>query len=108
MLKLMKIVLVKYAFLHSFDTLSFFYNILLLSSCFTQRYYYYVERGINKSMIAVPDPSIMKNVCGMVPSSLLTNHELDPMIQDLSEEINHDYEYSIRKSIGNILLSVLL
>ncbi|KAH3867061.1 hypothetical protein DPMN_030186 [Dreissena polymorpha] len=51
-------------------------------------------------MIAVPDPSMMKNVCGLVPSALLTNNELDHMIQDLSEEINHDYEYSIRKSIG--------
>lgn len=54
-------------------------------------------------MIAQPDPSIMKNVCGMVPSPLLTNHDLDPMIQDLSEEINHDYEYSIRKSIGEFV-----
>ncbi|XP_053383461.1 dynein axonemal heavy chain 3-like [Mercenaria mercenaria] len=69
-----------------------------------ERYYYYVEKGINKSMIAVPDPSIMKNVCSMVPSGLLTNHELNPMIQDLSEEINHDYEYSIRKSIVDYIL----
>lgn len=51
-------------------------------------------------MIAAPNSSIMKNVCNLVPSQLLTNSELDPMIQDLSEEINHDYEFSVRKSIG--------
>ncbi|XP_052264555.1 dynein axonemal heavy chain 3-like isoform X1 [Dreissena polymorpha] len=69
-----------------------------------ERYYYYIDKGIDKSMIAVPDPSMMKNVCGLVPSALLTNNELDHMIQDLSEEINHDYEYSIRKSIVDYIL----
>ena len=51
-------------------------------------------------MIASPNSAIMKNVCNLVPSPLLTNSELDPMINDLAEEINHDYEYSVRKSIG--------
>lgn len=74
----------------------------------SQRYNYYIERGIDKTMIAMPDPSIMKNVCNMVPSALLTNHDLDPMIQELSEEINQDYEYSVRKCIGKLVIFFLL
>jgi len=65
-----------------------------------QRYYYYIQKGIDRTMIASPNSAIMKNVCNLVPSPLLTNSELDPMINDLAEEINHDYEYSVRKSIG--------
>jgi len=72
-----------------------------------QRYYYYIDKGIDKSMIAVPESSMMKNVCGLVPSALLTNSELDPIIQNLSEEINHDFEYSIRKSIGRHTFDLL-
>ena len=69
--------------------------------CFSfQRYYYYVEKGIHKSMIAPQDPVVMKNVANLIPNHLLNNHDLHYMIDDLSEEVNHDYEYSIRKSIG--------
>ena len=67
-----------------------------------QRYYYYIERGINKSMIAPQDPIIMKNVANLIPSPLLSNSDLHLMIDDLSEEVNGDYEYSIRKSIGEL------
>ncbi|WAQ96862.1 DYH3-like protein [Mya arenaria] len=52
-----------------------------------ERYYYYIQRGIDRSMIAMPDPSMMKNVCSLVPSPLLTNTELDP----LTLKKNHDF-----------------
>ena len=55
-------------------------------------------------MIAPQDPVIMKNVANLIPSPLLSNSDLHLMIDDLSEEVNGDYEYSIRKSIGELTL----
>ena len=73
-----------------------------------QRYYYYIDRGIHKSMIAPQNAEVMKNVASLIPNPLLANTDLHPMVDDLSEEVNNDYEHSIRKSIGKLQVTALV
>lgn len=80
----------------------YFYSIC----CFLlQRYYYYIEKGIGKEMLAAPPTSQMHNISALVPPPYFTSNELAPMVYELSDEITNDYEYSLRKSIGNIHLN---
>ena len=53
-------------------------------------------------MIAPQDPEVMRNVASLIPNNLLTNPELHNMVDELGLEVNGDYEYSIRKSIGEL------
>ncbi|XP_041362756.1 dynein heavy chain 3, axonemal-like isoform X2 [Gigantopelta aegis] len=69
-----------------------------------ERYYYYIRKGIVPSMLA-PQPQMqLKNIQSHVPDSLLTNPELESTTQELLEEINLDYEYSLRKTIVDYIL----
>ncbi|XP_033740540.1 dynein heavy chain 3, axonemal-like isoform X1 [Pecten maximus] len=68
------------------------------------RYYYYIEKGIRREMLALPHPDTMKNICQLVPSPLLSSIELKGMVEDLTKEVNSDYEFSIRKTIVDYIL----
>lgn len=52
-------------------------------------------------MLAPQPPEQMKKIKQLVPTALLSNSDLDLSVQTLTEEIDEDYEYSLRKSIGN-------
>ncbi|XP_061175178.1 dynein axonemal heavy chain 3-like [Saccostrea echinata] len=69
-----------------------------------QRYYYYIEKGIKRSMLAPQDPEVMKNVKKLIPERLCTSLELKWLNEDLSEEVNNDYEFSLRKAIVDYIL----
>jgi len=51
-------------------------------------------------MLAQPHPETMKNVHKLVPEPLLVSHNLKYMVEDLSSEVQTDYEFSLRKTIG--------
>ena len=53
-------------------------------------------------MLAPPHPDTMKNIRSLVPAPLLSSNALNYMVQDLSEEIQGDYEFSLRKAIGEL------
>lgn len=67
---------------------------------FLQRYYYYIEKGIKRSMLAPQHPDVMKNVQMLIPERLCTSVELKWLNDELLEEVNNDYELSLRKAIG--------
>ncbi|KAK3579501.1 hypothetical protein CHS0354_028323 [Potamilus streckersoni] len=69
-----------------------------------ERYYYYIEKGVKRAMIAPQHPDVMKNICSLVPNPLLNSSELGSMVTSLTEEISNDYEYSFRKSIVDYIL----
>lgn len=44
---------------------------------------------------------VMPNIKQHIPSRLLTNPDYESLRVELSEEISEDYQFSMRKSIGN-------
>ncbi|ESO89088.1 hypothetical protein LOTGIDRAFT_210054 [Lottia gigantea] len=69
-----------------------------------ERYYYYIEKGINKEMLAPPQPGQLKEIENLVPQALLENPELEDIHTELIEEIHEDHRQSIRKSIVDYIL----
>lgn len=51
-------------------------------------------------MLAPQHPDVMKNVKKLIPEKLCTSLDLKWLNDDLSEEVNNDYEFSLRKAIG--------
>ena len=39
-----------------------------------------------------------------IPEKITRNTELDPLISELKQEVVGDYDFSVRKSIGELLL----
>ncbi|KAM5227717.1 LOW QUALITY PROTEIN: dynein axonemal heavy chain 3 [Ctenodactylus gundi] len=69
-----------------------------------ERYYYYLTNGIQKDMIAPEEDEVMARISKLIPSSLLTNGTLDPLLMVLSDEIEKDYYNSLMKSIVDYIL----
>ncbi|RUS89800.1 hypothetical protein EGW08_002412, partial [Elysia chlorotica] len=69
-----------------------------------ERYYYYIRKGISPAMLASQSEEQLRNIEKMVPSHLLSARHLQPMYQDLKEEIANDYEMSSRKCIVDYIL----
>ena len=65
-----------------------------------QRYYYYIDKGIKTDMVAAPHPTAMKKVKELIPDKLLEPPHLAKLVASLEEEVYCDYEYSVRKCIG--------
>ena len=65
-----------------------------------QRYYYYIERGIKKEMLAQQPREVVARMKDLIPSSLIHNPKLGPLTVTLEEEVDMDYEFSLRKAIG--------
>ncbi|XP_033109939.1 dynein heavy chain 3, axonemal-like isoform X2 [Anneissia japonica] len=69
-----------------------------------ERYYYYITKGIDSSMLAAPPTSMIGNVRSHVPDSLLENSSLHKMVETLEKEIFNDYDFSARKAIVDYIL----
>ena len=68
-----------------------------------QRYYYYINKGIKKEMLAPTAPETMQRVRSMIPNPLLQASHLQLLLRDLDGEVEQDYDYSVRKAIGEQL-----
>ncbi|XP_074647644.1 dynein axonemal heavy chain 3-like [Tubulanus polymorphus] len=69
-----------------------------------ERYYYYIEKGVKPDMIARQNDDVMKRVHSMIPVSLLKSSELNELQNQLLVEVKNDYEFSIRKTIGEFMI----
>jgi dynein heavy chain, axonemal len=71
-----------------------------------ERYIHYIENGTNESMIAPLSNEQLKKVMSLIPLKLTTseNKIIKLNIQELSEEIENDYAYAMRKSIVDYIL----
>lgn len=73
------------------------YNLRFLP---VQRYYYYIRKGVQKKMLAPQPSEQLRAIQRLVPQKYLTSHYLSNLRDELLEEIDSDYEFSARKSIG--------
>ncbi|XP_069860475.1 dynein axonemal heavy chain 3 isoform X1 [Dipodomys merriami] len=69
-----------------------------------ERYYYYLANGIRKDMIAPEEDQVIVRISKLIPNTLLTNPTLEPLIIALVKEKEHDYYYSLMKSIVDYIL----
>ncbi len=69
-----------------------------------QRYYYYIDKGIKSDMLAPQPSDVMKHVHSLIPHSLLSH--LSKMTHDLEQEVKSDYQFSVRKCIGELLVQM--
>ena len=72
-------------------------NVCLL---YVQRYYYYIRKGVQKSMLAPQPAEQLRAIQHLVPQQYLTSSYLSNLRDELLEEVDADYEFSARKSIG--------
>jgi hypothetical protein len=68
--------------------------------CYFQRYCYYIEKGIKKEMLAEQPPEVMARMKNLIPDYLLENPKLGETLSHLEEEVDANYEFSLRKCIG--------
>ena len=55
--------------------------------------------------LAAQDQEVMDRILHRrIPEKLTRNTELDPLIAELKQEVVGDYDFSVRKSIGELLL----
>lgn len=73
-----------------------------------QRYYYYIQKGIKREMLAPQPTEQVKRIRTMIPDELLEAHDLTKLQDCLSDEVTQDYEFSVRKSIGECTGLMLL
>ena len=66
-----------------------------------QRYEYYISRGVPDHSLAAQDQEVMERILQKrIPEKLRRNTELDPLVTELKQEVVSDYDFSVRKSIG--------
>ena len=75
------------------------YTIFNLLSCL-QRYYYYITKGIDSSQLAGPPPGQMERIQSTLPEKLIESQTLAPVLEELKDEVNSDFDFSYRKSIS--------
>ena len=72
-------------------------------SLLLQRYEYYISRGVPDHSLASQDQEVMERILQKrIPEKLTRNTELDPLITKLKQEVVGDYDFSVRKSIGEL------
>jgi len=70
---------------------------------FLQRYEYYISHGVPDHSLAAQDQEVMDRILHKrIPEKLTRNAELDPLITKLKQEVVGDYDFSVRKSIGEL------
>ncbi|XP_053327633.1 dynein axonemal heavy chain 3 [Spea bombifrons] len=69
-----------------------------------ERYSYYVHHGIQKEMLAPQEAEQMERIFANVPHQLLSNPALEKLLSELTEEIEYDYNTSLRRSIVDYIL----
>ena len=70
---------------------------------YVQRYEYYISRGVPNHSLAAQDPEVMERILQKrIPEKLRRNTELDPLVTELKQEVVSDYDFSVRKAIGEL------
>ncbi|XP_069920753.1 dynein axonemal heavy chain 3 isoform X2 [Oryctolagus cuniculus] len=69
-----------------------------------ERYYYYLNNGIRKDMIAPEEDKVMVRISKLISNSLLTSPFLEPLLVALVDEKENDYYGSLMKSIVDYIL----
>ncbi|XP_046888652.1 dynein axonemal heavy chain 3 [Hypomesus transpacificus] len=70
-----------------------------------ERYLYYISSGVQSSMLAPQPPQQMKNIVGKLPPVTEDNsRDMQRLRASLLDEVNTDYDFSLRKSIVDYIL----
>ncbi|THD19780.1 Dynein heavy chain axonemal [Fasciola hepatica] len=67
-----------------------------------ERYYYYIDKGISDDMIAPPPDQLWKKLEEYTPKKLVVAWPY--LAEELREEIRHDFDHALRKSIVDYIL----
>nr|XP_026696681.1 dynein heavy chain 3, axonemal [Ciona intestinalis] len=70
-----------------------------------ERYYYYIQKGIDSKQLAGPPPGQMDRIESSLPENLRENVDLKILQQNLTDEVLNDYDFSYRKSIIDYILN---
>ncbi|XP_030626002.1 dynein heavy chain 3, axonemal [Chanos chanos] len=66
-----------------------------------ERYMYYISKGIHSQILALQPPHQINNILRLVPACLHSNRR---ELENLLEEVQFDYSFSLRKSIVDYIL----
>ncbi|XP_069503771.1 dynein axonemal heavy chain 3 [Ambystoma mexicanum] len=69
-----------------------------------ERYFYYILRGIQKEMLEPQENEQINRILKNIPNRLLSDPNLEKLFLRLYEEIDNDYNLSLRKSIVDYVL----
>nr|XP_055037339.1 dynein axonemal heavy chain 3 isoform X1 [Misgurnus anguillicaudatus]XP_055037340.1 dynein axonemal heavy chain 3 isoform X1 [Misgurnus anguillicaudatus] len=70
-----------------------------------RRYVYYITEGIHGHMLAPQPPEQITNILKLVPSHIHRDVlKMQKMLEHLLEEVQRDYDFSLRKSIVDYIL----
>ena len=69
-----------------------------------QRYHYYVEHATNKYMIAKQPDNQFDLFCKFIPEELRESKFMRLLEKELSNDIEQDYKYSMKKAIVDYVL----
>ncbi|KAJ1097170.1 hypothetical protein NDU88_002296 [Pleurodeles waltl] len=70
----------------------------------TERYVYYIYRGIQQEMLEPQENEQIDRILKNVPNIYLSNPNLEKVFLSLTQEIDNDYNVSLRKSIVDYIL----
>ena len=83
---------------------SIFISLMNHSRFYFQRYYYYIERGIKREMVAPPETETIKKIKTLIPKEIVEDPKYNQSLSTLEEEVRMDFEFSVRKSIVDYVL----
>lgn len=67
----------------------------------SQRYVYYITEGVYGHMLAPQPPEQITAILKLLPSRFQGDErKMQKMQEDLLQEVQRDYEFNLRKSIG--------
>ncbi|XP_053550231.1 dynein axonemal heavy chain 3 [Bombina bombina] len=69
-----------------------------------ERYFFYINLGIQTEMLAHQEKEQMHRILANVPNKLSKNSVLEKLMKNIKEEIESDYYTSLRKSIVDYIL----
>uniref|UniRef100_UPI00398E73BF dynein axonemal heavy chain 3 isoform X1 n=2 Tax=Pristiophorus japonicus TaxID=55135 RepID=UPI00398E73BF len=69
-----------------------------------ERYVYYIDHGIHPDMIEPQKPEQINRIEQLLPRELRCVPDLEPLHVELLEEVNSDYDSSLRKAVVNYIL----
>uniref|UniRef100_A0A8B9NTX8 Uncharacterized protein n=1 Tax=Apteryx owenii TaxID=8824 RepID=A0A8B9NTX8_APTOW len=69
-----------------------------------ERYCYYIYNGVQEDMLAPQDKEVMNVILKHIPAHILTNPNLENLLESLKEEIKADYRINLMKAIVDYIL----
>jgi dynein heavy chain len=69
-----------------------------------ERYYFYIEKGTDNSMIAPLPKNQFERFCTLISPKLINSNLMTQIKQTLNEEITNEYVYSMKKAIVDYVL----